>query len=300
MTGTVEGQTPPPPGRSVRLGDGRRLGYLELGGGDGIPVLWCHGGLSSRLDAIPAGPEARALGVRLIAPDRPGVGSSDRLPGRRLLDWPADATGLMDALEIDRFAVVGWSLGGVFAAACAHAVPDRVTGLGLVAACIPRDWGGMTAGLNAMDRLFLRGAESGGGAARLALAGMRLTAAHAPRSFTRAAGRGQSAAARAALADNGGTWFAAAVAEGLRDTRGVLDDYRIMDAPWGFDPSELAVPTRIWQGDEDRLVPPEWGSRLAAAIAGSDLTAIPGEGHFLPFAHFDEILRAAVAAPAGG
>lgn len=137
----------------LRLAGGRRLGYAELGDAEGIPVVWCHGGLSSRLDALPAEPAARALGVRLIAPDRPGIGSSDRVPGRTLLDWPADVSELATALGIDRFAVLGWSLGGPFAAACAFALSDRVTTLGLVAPCLPSDWDGMAAGLNGIDRV---------------------------------------------------------------------------------------------------------------------------------------------------
>ena len=36
-------------GPFVRLADGRRLGYADLGDPDGVPVVWCHGGLSSRL-----------------------------------------------------------------------------------------------------------------------------------------------------------------------------------------------------------------------------------------------------------
>ena len=278
----------------ARLADGRRLAYSELGDAGGIPVLWCHGGLSSRLETAPAESTARALGIRLISPDRPGIGSSDRQPTRVLLDWPADVTELTGALGIDRFAVIGWSLGGPFAAACAYALPDRVTMLGLVAPCIPPDWDGMVDGLSRMDRRFLRETRSGRAVSHVALGGIRLAAAHAPRAFIRASKRGLSPLARAPLEDGGGAWFAAAIAEGLRDPASVLDEYRIMGTPWGFDPAEISVPTRIWQGDEDTLVPPPWSDRLSAAIPGSTLTVVPGEGHFLANAHLAEILGAAV------
>ena len=46
--------------------------------------------MSSRLDAAPAHEAALAKGVRLISPDRPGMGLSTYQPGRRLLDWPHD------------------------------------------------------------------------------------------------------------------------------------------------------------------------------------------------------------------
>jgi len=283
--------------RTIRLADRRQLGYADLGDAAGTPVVWCHGGLSSRLEVAPAETVARALGIRLVAPDRPGVGRSDRQLRRTLLDWPTDVVELTAALGIDRFAVVGWSLGGPFATACAYALPDRVTTLGLIAPCIPRNWDGMVDGLSWVDRRFLRETRSGRAASQLALAGMRLTAAHAPRAFIRAAKHGLSPLARAPLEEGGGKWFAAAIAEGLRDSSGVLDEYRIMGTPWGFDPADVVVSTRIWQGDEDTLVPPTWSERLSAVIPGSTLTIVPGEGHFLANAHWAEILGAALLPP---
>ena len=104
---------------SVPLPDGRVLAYEEYGVPTGFPILSFHGGLSSRLDAAPAHEAAVATGVRLIAPDRPGMGLSTYQPGRRLLDWPADVAHLADALGIERFAVMGWSAGGPYAAVCA-------------------------------------------------------------------------------------------------------------------------------------------------------------------------------------
>jgi pimeloyl-ACP methyl ester carboxylesterase len=284
-------------GRLLRLGDGRRLGYADIGDAAGTPVIWCHGGLSSRLDAQPGDAAAQALGVRLIAPDRPGVGSSERLPGRTLLDWPTDVAELADALEIERFAVLGWSLGGPFAAACAFALPDRAAMLGLVAPCIPADWEGMEAALSRIDRRLLRETRVGSTAARFALTVMRLTAARAPRMFTRAAARGLSGQARESLTGQAGTWLPTAVTEGLRDPNGVLDDYRIMGAPWGFEPAGIVVPTRIWQGDADTLVPPSWAKRLGAAIGGATVTMVEGEGHYLAADRFDEILAAAIGDP---
>src|SRR6478735_9158152 len=76
---------------AITLADGRRLAYLDAGDPDGRPVLCCQGGLSSRLDVLPAWPTAEALGVRLISPDRPGIGGSEFQPARVLLDWPGDA-----------------------------------------------------------------------------------------------------------------------------------------------------------------------------------------------------------------
>lgn len=60
-----------------------------------------------------------ALGVRLIAPDRPGYGLSEFQHGRKLVDWPSDVMALADRLGIGRFSVLGISGGGPYAVVCA-------------------------------------------------------------------------------------------------------------------------------------------------------------------------------------
>ena len=58
----------------ITLTDGRRLSYVDIGDHDGVPVISCHGGLSSGHDVIPAAEPAAELGIRVISPDRPGIG----------------------------------------------------------------------------------------------------------------------------------------------------------------------------------------------------------------------------------
>ena len=114
--------------RVVRLRDGRSMGYAQYGTRDGFPVVTAHGGLACRLDvAAAADPVATECGIRLISPDRPGVGLSDPKPGRTVLDWAHDVAELLDQVDVDRFAVMGWSMGGQYAAAVGHALRHRVT-----------------------------------------------------------------------------------------------------------------------------------------------------------------------------
>src|SRR3954470_4717286 len=112
--------------RVVRLRDGRAMGYAQYGTPDGFPIVNAHGGLACRLDVAAADAAAAAAGVRLISPDRPGVGRSDPRPGRTIDDWARDVAGLLDLIDVDRFAVMGWSMGGQYAAAVGHALPHRV------------------------------------------------------------------------------------------------------------------------------------------------------------------------------
>ncbi len=276
--------------RTVTLVDGRQLAYLDIGDPGGYPVISCHGGLSSRLDVVPAAASAAAHGLRLISPDRPGIGGSDRQPHRLLLDWPVDVAALADELDLPSFAVMGWSLGGCYAQALARGLGARVRAVALVASGIPAGWDGMFEGLHAMDRLFLRLCERGAPIERTIFDVMRLSARRAPRAFARSL----------PISSDDATAIAAAVAEGLRDTRGVVEDYRVMKAPWGFEPSEIVVPVQLWQGDADDLVPADWGRRLADAIPGASLTLVPGASHYLWYDHWDEIFGGLVAAGASG
>jgi pimeloyl-ACP methyl ester carboxylesterase len=123
----------------VRLPDGRRVTYADHGDPAGPTVLSCHGTPECRLVDPRAVELAERMRYRLVVPDRPGFGQSDPKPGRTLLDWPTDAAGLLDALAVGTFAVVGGSGGGPYAVACGVVLGDRVSRVALVAPAEPAD-----------------------------------------------------------------------------------------------------------------------------------------------------------------
>ena len=179
----------------VTLADGRRVTYLEVGDPDGSPVISCHGGLSSRLDVQSAAGSAAALGVRVICPDRPGIGGSDPQPGRLLTDWPAEVEQLADQLGLGPFAVMGWSAGGMYAQACAAQLPDRVSRLGLMASVIPREWPGMIQEINRMDRTLMRLSGHGAALERLMFWTLRVSARISPAMVAKRSGAPDAVAA---------------------------------------------------------------------------------------------------------
>jgi pimeloyl-ACP methyl ester carboxylesterase len=103
------------------------LAYEDYGDPDGKPVVFTHGFGDSRLIRSPDDALTASLGVRVIAPDQPGVGGSSPKSGRKMVDRGVDVEELVGHLGIGEFAVAGHSGGGPHALAIAHHFPDRVT-----------------------------------------------------------------------------------------------------------------------------------------------------------------------------
>ncbi|HLH99715.1 MAG TPA: alpha/beta hydrolase [Acidimicrobiales bacterium] len=292
---------------SVRLPDGRRLGYATYGDPQGDPVLYFHSVPGSRLSVLPALRDPD-LGAWVIAPDRPGFGLSDFRPGRRLTDWPADVAALADALGVGRFYVVGESAGGAHAVVCAWALPDRVMAAASIA-------GGMVDSDEAfrhlprqtrnMINVSRRAPWLMRGACMLGAVEARKSNQRVGRHLGRSAGHAppadqellQDEPVRAALIDG--------LIEAYRQGAGatVSEMSEIVAQPWPFDVAEVKVPLTLWHGAEDSHVPVDLAERIARRLAHGSLHVVPGEGHLVAQRHWPEILAelraAARGSPAG-
>lgn len=264
----------------LRRADGGVIAVEVLGAPDAPAVLLCHGLADSRLAVHGFARAADALGLRFIAPDRPGIGGTDARRLARVVDWAAEAALVLDTLGIGSVALLGVSGGGAFAAACASELPDRVRSLLLIAPLGPPAWPtcGMAAGQRASLR-FARHAPAFGGwfMGRLATLARR-----APGLFLRLATSEMPACDRRALAqpDERAAFLTNYVEAFHHGSRGVAQDLRVLTRLWGFDLASIRVPTWIHHGDADTTVPLQHGRRFAAAIPGARLHVHPGQGHF--------------------
>jgi pimeloyl-ACP methyl ester carboxylesterase len=280
----------------LHLGDGRRVTYSEFGDPDGAPVLSCHGGLLCRFDVEPGAASFRDLGARVISPDRPGVGGSDRKPGHSTVDWVDDAREVLDALGIERCAVMGWSLGGQYAAAVGARLGDRVSRVAIIAGAPPLDDHERFAQLNRLDRRLARLSLRAAPVARVAFTLSARVGRRSPLRLAKFEAKHSPAADAAVIRDHG-EWLGLAMGEGGRNGAGMVDEYRAFVGAWGFDLAEIQVPTHIYQGLADTLVPPPWAKELAAGIAGAELTEYDDEGHMIAVSHRADVVRALVASP---
>ena len=105
---------------------------IEAGRGD--PVLMLHGGGSFACQFAPL------IGLlrhefHLFAADRPGCGLTDKIDYRHIVlrQHAVDVvTSLLDSLDLPRAALIGNSMGGLWALQFALAKPERVAGLVLL------------------------------------------------------------------------------------------------------------------------------------------------------------------------
>ncbi|MBM0741629.1 alpha/beta hydrolase [Phormidium sp. CLA17] len=107
--------------------------------GKGFPILCLHGhpGTGNSMSVFTQHLSQR---YKTIAPDLRGYGNSQTTADFAMTDHLADLDALLDNLQVEKYLVLGWSLGGILALELALRSPDRVSGLILVASAA-RPWG---------------------------------------------------------------------------------------------------------------------------------------------------------------
>ncbi len=281
------------PAATLRLADGRRVGYRIYGAADGAPVLALHGTPGAHSKFAMAGVAASTLGLRLIAIDRWGYGATDAPANPSLAGFGRDMALVADALAVEKFSVIGISGGGPYAAAVAAILPGRVTAAALVSPVGPIVGLARRPRLSALHYVSFRVLPRIPGAIDLAFKAFRQVALRAPASSARiAAGRALSSdreiMSDRALAADLGACFATGLATG---TRGPAIDMQLFSRAWNVDLREVACSARVWIGDEDRNVPIAAAIALAGGITGAELTQLGPHGHYWIARNFPDVLQ---------
>lgn len=255
---------------TTRTGRTRTTSVRYIAAGDGPPVVLLHGvgldaaGISWKY-AIPDLAESH----RVIAPDMPGHGESEKPTVRYTTDYYIDVLGaLVDELGLDTPSVAGISMGGAVALGYAldHDV-DRVAlvdsyGLGWDAPWRPA----------AATSLWIPGAD------RLGWEFMGATEGTV---------RGSLGAYMSRASDE----FVAEVHEVLQDPdcgRALRSWQRSEFGACGFrtcyldDLDRLSAPTLLVHGADDTLLPASWSRRAADRLPDSELHVLEDCGHWPP------------------
>jgi pimeloyl-ACP methyl ester carboxylesterase len=296
MTAEALRAPPEPPYRTdvLELHDGRALGFCEFGDPSGAAVLWFHGTPGARQQIPPDAPAyAERVGVRLVVPERGGVGQSTVDFDRTLLSWAEDVHQLVDALEIERFGLAGLSGGGPHVLAVAHQLPDRVTGGALLGSMVPMTGPDAPASLpDLMPAAFaiVRALRRPLGSVMSAMF-KRIEPDDVDKIFP---------LVMKVLPDNDRevvdtpgfrTMFVEDLYQGSRDQfYAQMIDLAAITGTWGFSPRDVSVPIRSWHGTSDLMVPVPHAEHLVDLLPDAQLEVFEGDGHFAGYTRAPDVL----------
>ena len=276
----------------LTLPNGRTLCYALYGAVSGTTVIALHGTPGSHHVFSIADEAAKQLGLRLVAPDRPGCGDSDFHLRRTMHDDTQDLIALADHLELDRFAVLGLSGGGPYAAFAAQQLGERISGLALVSAYAP----GVRLGFT--QRLLLTLAGLNLTVTQLTCGLIASLAKHSPRFSRQVISLGVPPADQVILKNSK---IVEALTEGLT---GVTHNWKGM--AWeiyrhGTVPSltrNTRPPTWIWHGLRDSVVGPEAVLFYVRAFPHARMTLLPDAGHYWGLQNIGQVLESLQDTPA--
>ena len=256
----------------LTLPDGRSL-CVRRWPGSGDPLVLLHG----LLDSSEGWNHLADLPCERIAFDLPGFGHSDAPARGSLAGYARDVATSLERLGIERFNLVGHSLGGGVATALAEMMPERVGAVVLLAPVgfgrVPLAEAVSLPGI----RTLVRGAMPLAFSSRLAITAAYLTMV--------SNGLAPERAIVDRVADRGGK-----LVPGVREgTRATADGGRSHDAfhrrAVGYDGPVFA----IW-GDQDRLVPVSHAKGVRAALPQAEVDIWRGMGHHPIQERFEDLI----------
>lgn len=290
----IEDDEPEPPHSVARLSDRRALSWAEYGDPNGEPLFFHHGIPSSRVAAAVLSEGAALAGVRLIAPERPGFGYSDALPGRAILDWPSDLRQLADYLELEKFSVAGISAGLPYTLACALHMPERLHRVALISglgAIDSRDvLEGMSYEWRLIYTLFLK-------SQRLASLWMRGYGRSVQKRPDRVVAEQIK---RMPPVDGAILGSEPTLSNRISDLREAFrqgpaaagDEARHHLEPWGFELKDVDFPVTLWHAMLDESHPIQMGRRIASELPDCRPIYVDGVGSLGFIAHAESIFTA--------
>lgn len=267
---------------AVDLPDGRVLEVIVSGPPDGVPLVWHHGTPGCARQFRYRQAEAHARGLRYVTYTRAGAAGSTRKPGRNVADVAADVEAILDRLGADVCLTGGNSGGGPHALATGSLLPDRVAAV--LSVCGIKPYVGEPDFLDGMGEanvvefnLALEGEEAlrpfvmedRAGIIDADPAGMIETLATLLPEVDRGIFRSEA-----------GVDVIKGLQGGVVEVDAWVDDDLAFTRDWGFDPRALTVPTYVWQGTADLMVPFHHAEWLAANVPGAIAHLEPDEGHF--------------------
>lgn len=290
---------PPVPGEVpldfVTLPDGRKLAYRDYGPRGGAPVVMFPSSVSSSYLWPVETRTAADYGVRLIAVERPGTGTSTPDPDLTFESFARDFAFFVDAIGLGRFRLVARSSSSPFALTAAARLGSRVELLMLTSARLGIPEGSRTKPLGMLGAFFnnlrrypwlldstlyiLRAKMSRAFIRPLVLKFFEQSPADVE--LIRATPGLHDAMIRSTMETVAHTYAGL-----LRESQLYLDGIVL-------DLTGLVAPVLVWHGEADGVVPVgELRRRLKeVGIEPDEMRVFPGDGHCFMNRHYAEVFE---------
>ncbi len=233
--------------------DAATINVLERGAGEPVLVfLHYFGGSSETWTAVI---DRLADSARCVAPDLRGFGESEAVGQYAMADYADDLEGMVEALGLTRYIVVGHSMGGKIALAFAMRQPAGLQSLILIAPSPPSH-----EPMPESER-------------------SRLLSTHGERAAA------EETARKIAVSPLTNVQFEQVVADNLRTSEAAWRAWLKYGSREDFAGSmdKITVPVLVIVGEADPVLPPRLiKEQVVSRIAGARLVTVPGTGHLLP------------------
>ncbi len=276
----------------ITLTNGRKLGYFEYGDPDGIPAIYCHGSFETGM--VSKSQRLHGNGVRLFAVERPGVGESSPTEDYSPQAYARDLMEFADQLGLRQYAVVGRSMGSWDAIELAMADTDRVKLLVFASCKLPVEQSSDHIDHLPVFQSLYNAIWQSDTIGRLMLRMLQLQMLlRGPEQFVGNVDALPEIERRVALDPNHvrvlqANWQRCAC-HGVEPLHAHLKLYRdpVPDPPW----KNLAVPTVLVHGDQDRNVPLDRVLHQTASFQDRKVVILENFGHQLIHMAMGELLR---------
>lgn len=276
----------------IPVKDGKALSYYEFGSQDGTPVFYFHGsGPMSGLIGKTLGIAAEKNHIRLICPNRPGIGESDNYPNRTIMDYPSDILILADKLKINKFSIISQSGGCAYGFACAYAAPERVLQLSVVSALTPPDMALVNKEVSFKTRLAVSIFKKCPSWLLIKMYdSMYKTIKKNPESFyNKIYKKASEVEKKLLITTDYYTVYTQTVLDALKNgSLATVADIRLCFNPWGFNLNDISVPVQIWHGQDDKSSPVQLVETMQKTLKRCEARYIQGESHMSLMQNYGE------------
>jgi pimeloyl-ACP methyl ester carboxylesterase len=269
----------------IMVGDGRKLEVREYGDRGGHPAFFFHGLIGSHHQASYVSEQAKRARLRIIAPNRPGVGRSEFVVRKTPLDVVSDVEDVAKELRLGEFSVIGISGGAPYTLAVLNRLGERIRTATIISGMGPTQLPGALHGMDQRRRLIL---AAGSRYPKLARQAFQVAAkryrANPERFLQRLLKSWTLPDQRLFQRREVFDLFLEDLREVFIDGKGPegLAQELTMYRNYGFPLEALPTDRRVtlWHGLTDNIVPPSMTWKMAQELPNAEAHFVPG-GHFM-------------------